>query len=186
MHKKTLVVLIGGPCSGKSSAGKIAAERLIAKYISSGDIARKMAEQDTKVKTNLNMGIMAPESKMREAISKNLWKHFYERNENLVIIDGFPRFGNQADWLRNEFHDIDIRYVLIHAPSHVLRDRAKNRNRSDDGSFEKRLAYYNEITYKELYVYIDTIIDSENITIEGCATELENYVREVVNSVKDS
>lgn len=186
MSKKTLIVLVGGPCSGKSSVGKIAAEHLIAKYISSGDIARDMAKNDDNIQNDLNGGKLAPESRMREAIKDHLWKHFYKRDENLVILDGFPRFGDQADWLNYEFYGIDIRYVLIHAPSHILRCRAKNRNRSDDSSFEQRLDYYRKVTYKELYDHVDTIINTEEITIEKCATILENYVKEVIDSAKDS
>lgn len=180
MNKKTLIVLVGGPCSGKSSAGKIAAEHLIAKYISSGDIARNMAKDNDNIQNDLNNGKLAPESRMREAISSNLLKYFYKQDANLIILDGFPRFGEQADWLRHEFHNIDIRYVLIHAPSWVLRSRAKNRNRSDDNSFEQRYDYYRKVTYDELYDYLNVIINTENITVEECATELENYIKEVI------
>lgn len=179
MIKKTLIVLVGGPCSGKSSAGKIAAEHLITKYVSSGDIARDMAKNDSDIQDDLNSGKLAPESRMREAISKCLWKHFYERDEDLVILDGFPRFGDQANWLNNEFYGIDIRYILIHAPSWVLRNRSKNRGRADDGSFDKRYSYYRNVTYKQLYCYTDTVIDTTEITIEECATLIEDFVKEV-------
>lgn len=180
MSNKKLIVLVGGPCSGKSSAGKIAAEHLIAKYISSGDIARDMAKNNDNVRSDLNSGKLAPESQMRDAISKHLWNHFFNRDANLIILDGFPRFGDQAEWLSNEFYMVDIHYVLIHAPSWVLRDRAKNRNREDDGSFERRLDYYRNVTYKELYRRLDTIIDTDTMSIEKCATELENYIKEVM------
>lgn len=186
MKKKTLIVLVGGPCSGKSSAGKIAAEHLIAKYISSGDIAREMAKDNDNVRDNLNAGKLAPESRMRDAISKKLWEYFYRRDANLIILDGFPRFNEQAEWLHNEFYGIDIRYVLIHAPSYVLRNRAKNRNRSDDNSFENRYNYYRQITYKDLYCRTDIVIDTTDTTIEECATLLEDYIKEVIDSAKDS
>lgn len=180
MRNKTLIVLVGGPCSGKSSAGKIAAKNLGAKYISSGDIARDMARYDVDMQMDLDSGKMAPESKMREEISKRLWKCFNKLDMSLIVLDGFPRFGEQAEWLRNEFHTINIKYVLFHAPSWVLRQRAKSRNRSDDGSFGQRLTYYCEITYKELYNYVDTIIDTENMDIGKCAILLEDYIMKEV------
>lgn len=186
MSNKTLIVLVGGPCSGKSSAGKIAAHNLCAKYVSSGDIARAMARHDNDVRNDLDNGKLAPESQMRDAISKHLWEHFYRRDANLIILDGFPRFNEQAEWLHNEFYGIDIRYILIHAPSYVLRDRAKNRNRSDDSSFNKRYNYYRQVTYKDLYCRTDIVIDTTNTTIEECATLLENYIKEVIDSAKDS
>lgn len=179
MHKKTLIVLVGGPCSGKSSAGKIAAKNLNIKYISSGDIAREMARYDVDMQMDLDNGKLAPESRMRQEVSNRLWKHFYKKDQDLVILDGFPRFGEQAEWLRGEFHNIDIRYVLFTAPSYVLRQRARSRNRSDDDSFEQRLDYYRKITSIELSQYLNVVINTENMDISGCAIRLEDYVKEV-------
>lgn len=179
MSKKTLIVLTGGPCSGKSSVGKIAAKNLHAQYISSGDIAREMARYDVGMQMDLNKGKLAPEQRMRQEVSKCLWKYFYKKDQDLVILDGFPRFGEQAEWLHNEFHDVDIRYVCIFAAYHVLRARAENRNRDDDGSFENRLRYYHCTTRIDLRYRINYYIDGEVGSIEECATLLENFVREV-------
>ena len=79
MSKKVCVVLVGGPCSGKSSAGKIAAEILDAVYISSGDIARNMAQDSAIIKNDLMLGKLAPENNMRNAISNRLW-YYFKRN----------------------------------------------------------------------------------------------------------
>ena len=181
MRCKTLIVLVGGPCSGKSSAGKLVAERMNIDYISSGDIARNMAKCNNDIQNDLNAGKLAPESQMRDSISNHLYDCFGKRNRNIVILDGFPRFGDQAKWLRYAVPStIQIKYILIHAPSWVLRNRAKNRNRSDDDSFEQRYSYYRKVTYEELYDYLDIIIDTKDVTIEECATELEDYIKEVI------
>lgn len=180
MHKKTLIVLVGGPCSGKSSAGKIAARNLRAEYVSSGDIARSMAEHDNDIRNDLNAGKLAPEPKMRKAVKDHLWDYFYEKNKDLMILDGFPRFGDQANWLEYEFYGIDIHYVLIHAPLWLLKERARHRGRSDDNNgFYERYNYYCGVTYRELYERIDTIIDTEIANIKECATLLEEFVKEV-------
>lgn len=187
MEKTTCIVLVGGPCSGKSSAGKLAAKHLGAYYISSGDIARRMAEANTDAQNNLNNGKLAPEDEMRKAIRHEIRKGIRVSMGNIIILDGFPRFNEQAEWLIDNFRDVlDIHYVLIHAPSWVLRDRAKNRSRADDGSFDKRYSYYRTVTYKQLYCRADTIIHTDNMDVEGCATVLEDYVKEVIDSAKDS
>ena len=112
MSKKACVVLVGGPCSGKSSTGKIAAEILDAVYISSGDIARNMAQDSDIIKNDLMLGRLAPEDNMRNAISNRLWYYFKRMDRDIVILDGFPRFGDQAKWLHEELsHNIDVRYV---------------------------------------------------------------------------
>lgn len=181
MNKKACIVLIGGPCSGKSSIGKLIADKLHIQYISSGDIARKMAENDYVIRSDLANGKMAPEYKMREAISNSLFHYFKELDNDIIILDGFPRFIEQAIWLDDTIgYIVDIHYVLIHAPSWILRDRAKERDRFDDCSFEKRLTYYRNVTYKELYDHVDIIIDTSEAPINVCSDLLTEFVKEVM------
>lgn len=181
MNKKVCIILVGGPCSGKSSTGKLTAKKLNAEYISSGDIARKMAEQSDIIKNSLDHGALAPENKMRKSISNELKRCFIEQDKNIVILDGFPRFGRQAEWLRDELPPtIKTHYVMIHAPSCVMRTRANNRGRSDDNSFEERLDYYRRVTYNELYGYLDTIINTEFLTTEECSMLLTEFIKEVM------
>ena len=87
---------------------------------------------------------------MRKSVYNSIC-HCLKEND-IIILDGFPRFIEQAIWLDDNIGDMaDIYYVLIHAPSWILRDRAKKRDRPDDSNFEKRLEYYRNVTYKELY-----------------------------------
>lgn len=185
MKKALCIVLVGGPCSGKSSIGKIAAKNLHAKYISSGDIARKMARCDVDAQINLDKGNLAPEDEMRSAIGREIKKAV--KTNDVVILDGFPRFNEQAEWLMDNFCDIiNVRYILVHAPSWVLRKRAEDRGRADDGSFDKRYSYYRNVTYKQLYCRLDTVIHTDNMDAEVCATVLEDFIKEVKESVEDS
>lgn len=184
MSNKVCIVLVGGPCSGKSSVGKSVATKLNINYISSGDIAREMAKSNNAIKTALDNGKFAPEDKMRASISNKLHELFKVRDRDIVILDGFPRFGEQAEWLRNELPaNINTKYVLIHAPSWVLRDRAKSRNRHDDYSFEQRLDHYRKVTYEELYKYLNTIIHTDHMNIDECAMVLIDYIKEVTSDV---
>lgn len=184
MEKATCIVLVGGPCSGKSSAGRLAAKHLHAHYISSGDIARNMAKDDDNVQNDLNNGKLAPEFEMRKLIMHEIKRGI--RLGDIIILDGFPRFNDQAEWLNDLCNVIDIHYVLIHAPSWVLRNRARDRGRADDSSFDKRYSYYRNVTYKQLYCRADIIIDTTEITIEECATLIENFVKEVRGNAEDS
>ena len=79
MSRKTCIVLVGGPCSGKSSAGKLTAKKLDIEYISSGDIAREMAKHNNDIRDNLNNGNLAPEDQMRKSISDKLWYYLFYR-----------------------------------------------------------------------------------------------------------
>ena len=154
MHKKLCMVLVGAPCSGKSTIGKATAEEFgeSAVYISSGDIARSIASRNATVQKNLADGMLAPESQMRGTLNERIWNEVILRDKQILILDGFPRFGEQAEWLENLLKGrFNIKYVLIDTPADVLRNRARNRSRDDDRtSFEKRLVYYNETTLPEL------------------------------------
>ena len=133
------VVLIGPPCSGKSTIGKSLAYNTGYKYISSGDIARKMAEKDGSIE-DLNAGNMAPEDMMREEIAKILG------SDDDIILDGFPRFSDQYEWMINRFMHRTFAFIFIDAPILALSTRATSRGRSDDAAFDKRISYYNQNT----------------------------------------
>lgn len=174
--KKMCIVLIGPPCSGKSTIGRTTANNIGARYISSGDIARKMAENDNGVKTDLSNGKLAPENMMRDQIYRALYDAY--DTADIVILDGFPRFGDQAKWLRETLPmRVDIRYVCIHASEEVVMIRSLERNRMDDKSISDRYEYYKNTTLHDLYTYINKIIPSVN-TIEYCCNKLKNYIME--------
>lgn len=184
MSKDLCIVLVGPPCSGKSAVGKEVASKIRATYISSGDIAREMAKNDESVHNNLLAGKMAPEESMRNMIADIIYheldKYQYLPFKSTFILDGFPRFGDQAKWLQNNFgEELDIKYVLFHAPLSTIIERSAKRNRGDDKSLHERLKYYFGITYKELCEYIDTIIDANENTVSECSELLIRYIKEV-------
>lgn len=183
MSNKTCIVLVGPPCSGKSVTGKLTASKMNINYISSGDIARDMAKVNTQIYNDLSAGKMAPEEMMRNTISDRLWKYFIKEDRNVVILDGFPRFGDQIEWLYSRVKDsnINIKFVLFNIPLSTIIERSANRNRDDDKSLEQRLRYYYNITYRELYKYINMVIDANENTIEECSELLTKYIEEVSN-----
>lgn len=177
MSRKTCIVLVGGPCSGKSSVGKLVAQKLDIEYISSGDIAREMAKHDSVIDNSLNNGNLAPENQMRKSIWSRLVHCFDEMYEDVAILDGFPRFGEQAEWLRKILPaSINIKYVLFHVPMSTIIERSTHRNRADDKSLENRIKYYYGITYKELYDRIDVVIDADENNVDECSALLANYI----------
>lgn len=147
------VILIGKSNSGKSSIGRDTAVKLDMEYISSGDIARNM----TDIQELLNQGQLAPENIMRDRIFqaiRNCDKNF--------ILDGFPRFLDQYEWLNQSIDDIDFIYVIIEASDEDILYRAEQRGRCDDTSIREKLEWFKtytdpmveEITRNETVHYI--------------------------------
>lgn len=181
MSNKTCIVLVGAPCSGKSATGKLTASKMNIGYISSGDIARQMAKLDNVIENDLNMGKLAPEDNMRNSIYDALYDNFRVHNKDIVILDGFPRFGEQAEWLHNILLQYKICYVLFDVPLSTIIERSAHRGRDDDKSLKQRLEYYYNTTLKELCTYIDRCIDADENSIEECSELLVQYIKEVTS-----
>lgn len=129
------IVLLGQSNSGKSTIGKVVAQRTGIKYVSSGDIARKMS---VDVQRDLNAGKLAPEDRMRKEIRWEL------THNNALILDGFPRFLDQYIWMK-QFNARFI-YVIIEAPYEDILARAMGRRRCDDQSISNKMQWYEENT----------------------------------------
>lgn len=149
------IVLFGKPGSGKSTIGKAFAEMYDYEYISSGDLARKMAEINGDIASILAGGGMAPEVAMRSMIK-------YQINLCIVhgrnfVLDGFPRFDYQDIFLEEQFPDLALVRTLIDVDDNVAVERCMKRNRGDDGAIQTRLDYYHNNTEKLTKMCLITI-----------------------------
>jgi adenylate kinase family enzyme len=121
-------VMIGRPGSGKSTIARAIAEKLGAVYVSTGDIARRLAETDDLTKYNLAHGMMAPENMIRSELFMVLYDITYRKQP--FILDGFPRDTDQYIWLRKKFPNCV--YVFIDVDEDECFDRLFHRGREDD------------------------------------------------------
>lgn len=128
------VILLGKSNCGKSTLGKVVARKTNIRYISSGDIARSMKD------TSINNGDLAPESEMRNAVLDEITSV-----DESFILDGFPRFYEQYEWL-NQMVGYDLIYIMVDAPDEQIISRANNRGRSDDKSIGTKLEFYKNNT----------------------------------------
>lgn len=152
------LILIGESNSGKSTIGHKIAEISGARYISSGDIARRMATTD-KERDSLNSGNMAPEQLMRENILKEivLGDMIHENDNNAFILDGFPRFEDQYRWLKENL-SCKLIFAHMYAPYDVILERARSRGRDDDKSIGIKHQFFIDKTLP----MISAIIDDNN------------------------
>jgi adenylate kinase family enzyme len=140
------VIISGMPCSGKSTIAKKYAERHKLKYISSGDIAREMAQQDITIHRALEKGFFAPEEEMRSRIEWAIVECAFSHTP--FIMDGFPRFKDQDVFLHKIFDRFQLKviYVLIDVDIDVCLDRARRRQRNDDAVIKDRIDYFYHTT----------------------------------------
>lgn len=130
------VALLGAPGSGKSTIATLVANQLGWHYLSTGDIARQIAEeQDLDF---LERGDLAPEDAIRDRVSLVLQSH-----SGGFVIDGMPRIPEQVDFLDGLVKPL---YVRLFVDEDIILNRLRVRRRDDDteGAIAQRIRIYNE------------------------------------------
>jgi len=131
-QKMIRVIMIGGPGSGKSTYSEIISKKLDIPHIYTGDMMRKLAQQDTpdgrKVKELLSKGEFAPTDIVIKAVKERLQK---DDAKSGYIFDGFPGspvicLGNLG--ARQDFNHAVICIGLAAATVHTPEEDAKDAN----------------------------------------------------------
>lgn len=171
-----ITILIGRPCSGKSTLGKNVASNLGIKYISSGDIARKLADGHKDAKESLDNGHLAPEEMMRSAILSEIKQY------DNMILDGFPRFYDQYKWLLKRMPHQKVIFMVVDVDVDTAYIRSMERNRSDDGSFARRNQFYEENTVEMMKAIIESnrhdVYTTSSVNVFDNVRMLEDIIKE--------
>lgn len=141
MNKKVYCI-IGLPLSGKSHFAKLLAAKYRYEYISTGDIARSLMQDNAELESKTRQADMFPDEDLLRA---NLVVGINASPRNVVLVDGFPRSGDQVDYMINHmaFWFPEIIDVAAGDDSTLLkRAIARNRDTGDSNlkEFEIRLA----------------------------------------------
>lgn len=130
-----IYVMVGAPCSGKSHlAREICKYFGDLPYISSGEIARNMGDE---VNEDLKNGKLAPEEVMRSEVANVLDKY------QSFVLDGFPRFMNQYEWLKKiDANRHKLVFIIVDVAVIDAVNRNISRNRDDADVFGKRIKWF--------------------------------------------
>jgi adenylate kinase len=167
------ILLIGPQGSGKSTQGKFLAEYLKIPYISTGDIFRNIATQDSdegkRIKQILESGQLVDDETTIDLTKKRLQQ---EDCGNGFILDGVPRTIAQEENLGVSFDKVLYLKVL----KEVVLERLLKRGRQDDTEdlINKRLdLYFNQteslldlFRQKGILVEIDATGDIQTVQDE--------------------
>ena len=125
------LILFGAPGVGKGTQAKILSDKLKIPHISTGDILRQAAKEQTelgkKAKETMNRGDLVPDDVMVGIIKERLNKLDCK---NGFILDGFPRTKIQAvalDKLLKELNINRIAVINIYADEKELIKRLNSR-----------------------------------------------------------
>lgn len=141
IRTKQLFCFTGLPLAGKTHAARIiAANTPNSIHISTGDIARSLIKDDSQQKEMEAKDLFPGETELRTELKRRI----DDTAATYVLVDGFPRFGAQADWMANTFNDLFPVIIDVNAGDmQTLAVRARERNRDNrdasDAEFIKRL-----------------------------------------------
>lgn len=135
---------MGPPGCGKTTVAKHISKKFEIPHISSGMIARKLADEDPTTALALKAGSMAPEDSMRALIKRSLEKSMADSGG--FVVEGFPRTIAQYIVLR--MWGLMPVYIWLDLGDADCLERLILRARDDDtpDAIAKRLRTYQDET----------------------------------------
>jgi adenylate kinase family enzyme len=141
---KRIYFITGLPLSGKSKLASVACKLLSdVKVISTGNVARSLIGNDTKMREEMaKLDLFPDEQRLRNEIT-NLVENSKEFN---IIVDGMPRFGDQVRYLADKFWHYFPKILMTEVGDLItLYKRAKARARDE---YDKNDKLFIERLYK--------------------------------------
>ena len=172
-----MVILFGPAGSGKTTQGRLLAQRFGWKWLSVGQVLRDTGEFNEILKA----GKLVDDEKVIRLMRKEIEKADAEGMN--VILDGYPRDLVQAEVLakNGELKNIKLAIVL-EVPKEELWKRIEVRGRNDDTKevVERRFGVFEQNIYSIL-----PILETEGVKIEkidgiGSFEEVTNRLSEVM------
>ncbi len=172
------LLLIGIQGSGKSTQGKLLSNHLKIPYISSGNIFRELAKEDTqwgqKVRHMMKMGKLIPDDKVIPLIEEYLSREEFGKG---YILDGFPRTLVQAEAFLSPFNTVF--YLQISDKEALWRISFRTESREDETvtAVRKRIELFHEQTeplidyfkQKQILTVINGEHTKEQVFVDICA-----------------
>jgi len=173
------IVLLGRPGAGKGTQGARIAELLGVLHISTGDLLRNLAEQETplgfQAQVFMNSGRLVPDALVLELIDARLSQP--DAQTHGFVLDGFPRTVPQAEALET-IHPGHVHTVIeLVIPPDVASARLRCRARTDDSiaATARRIEEYECETRPVLrwYEHRCTVVRLDgDRTVDAVTTEL--------------
>ena len=123
-----MIILMGLAGSGKSTQGQLLAAATGKVWLSAGQVLRDTG--DPEVKAIQESGKLVPNELVERLMIDGMLKAVREGKD--VIIDGFPRDAEQAEWLAENLATVMKLVLIIEVPKSELTRRLELRGRSDD------------------------------------------------------
>ncbi len=159
-----MIILFGLAGSGKSTQGKILAEKYGWRWLSVGQVLRDTGEFDATLQT----GELVDDDVVIRLMTGKILEAESEGKD--VILDGYPRDAYQAEWLVKNMADRINGAIILDVPKDELLTRIEKRGRSDDTT--EALAKRFAIVEQNIYTMIGLLEgkDIKVVRVNGVGT----------------
>lgn len=123
-----MIILMGLAGSGKSTQGQMLAEATGKVWLSAGQVLRDTG--DPEIKAIQDRGELVPNELIERLMVNGMLQSVRDGKD--VIIDGFPRDVEQAEWLAENLASVMKLVIIIDVPKPELIRRLELRGRTDD------------------------------------------------------
>lgn len=179
-----MIVFFGPAGSGKSVQGQILAARQGWRWLSSGQLLRD--SHDIEIIEGLQSGKLTSTVTVNKIIGEALAR---ATNVDKVILDGYPRLLEQAEWLVNsqpEHGQAISLAIVIEVPRAELMKRLEVRGRNDDtpDAIDERLKIYRQEVYPILNYLTEKNIPISHIDGTGTVGQVHDKIIEELEAHK--
>ncbi len=179
-----MVIFFGPAGAGKSVQGQILAARQGWRWLSMGQLLRDTG--DIELYKTMQTGGLVPSEKTNQIIKDAL-----DRAPDMgkIIIDGYPRRLDQAEWLieSQSDHDSSIGLVVVlEVPRSEVMHRLELRGRADDtpDAINERLMTYKKEIYPILNYFTEKGINIVHIDGTGTVGQVHDRIIEELVACK--
>lgn len=175
------MILFFGPAgSGKSVQGQMLAELHGWKWISIGKLLRE--SKDPEILHTINAGNLVPHEKSSQIVSDAI-KQYQDLDH--VILDGYPRELEQAQWLikNTPLHERNIALVIVlDVPKEVLFERLEERGRNDDKpeAIHKRFEVFEHDTMPIINYFTSIHVPLVHVDGSGTIEQVHERIEKVI------
>lgn len=173
-----MIILFGLAGSGKGTQGKALSEIFGWRWLSVGEAIREHGGYEEII----NSGGLIPDADVINLMNKQIEKSEDEGFD--VILDGYPRDKEQAEYIMNNMADKIDGAIILEVPKEELYARLALRGRDDDqekASIDRRFEIFEQNIYSIL-----PLLESHNIPIERVdgVGKIEEVTARLVEVVK--
>ena len=175
-----MIVLFGLAGSGKGTQGKALSEIFGWRWLSVGEVIRQTGEY----KDIIDRGELIPDAEVIKLMNKQIEKSEAEGFD--IILDGYPRDKEQAEWLVEHMPEKLTGAIVLEVPKEELFERLALRGRDDDkerASIERRFEIFEQNICSILPLFEQHNVPIKNVDGVGSVEEVTARLVQVVKEI---